>query len=254
MLCEISDREEANTKSGQGEFQQQNKTEPLQFDIECLQRENAQLRAEVGRIYGLFQASETALKNVKTDTERQHAELSRKDDKIKALKSFIRSLRSECLKVETDTERQRAELSRKDDKIKALKSFIRSLRSECNNHEIALQNLELDNSFLRAELRRDARKISLQRRSILKLTAKVSRGKLAKARLAVLRGALNVLTDGNYLPALSLHLSGNLHTRVPGNRRRQVGEWLNEAYALCLREELDSGESTEEMDSSEDTD
>ena len=65
MLCEISGREEANPKSGQGEFQQQNKTEPLQFDIECLQRENAQLRAEVGRIYGLFQASETALKNVK---------------------------------------------------------------------------------------------------------------------------------------------------------------------------------------------
>jgi hypothetical protein len=49
-LCEISDREEANMESGHGELQQQNrdKTEPLQFDIECLpQGENLQLRAEV---------------------------------------------------------------------------------------------------------------------------------------------------------------------------------------------------------------
>jgi len=46
----MSDREEANMESGHGELQQQNrdKTEPLQFDIECLpQGENLQLRAEV---------------------------------------------------------------------------------------------------------------------------------------------------------------------------------------------------------------
>jgi len=91
-LCEISDREEANMESSHGELQQQNKTELLQFDIECLQRENLQLRAEVGRNYGLIQALETALRNVRTDNERQRAELGRKDEKIEALKSFIRSL------------------------------------------------------------------------------------------------------------------------------------------------------------------
>jgi len=149
---------------------------------------------------------------------------------------------------------ERAELGRKDEKIEALKSFFRCFRAECNNYKPALQNLELYNSFLRAELRRDADKISLMRKSLFKLRAKLSRRKHAKARLAVLRGALNVLTDGNYLSALSLNLSGNLQTRVPGNRRRQVGEWLDEAYALCLREALDSGESTEEMDSGENTD
>jgi hypothetical protein len=85
------------------------------------------------------------------------------------------------------------------------------------------------------------------RRSILELRSRLSQAKHAKARLAVLRGALKVLTDGNYLLALSLHLSlsGNLQIRILGNRRQQVGEWVDEAYALCLREALDSGESTE---------
>ena len=87
--------------------------------------------------------------------------------------------------------------------------------------------------------------------SIRELKARLSRGKYAKAKLAVLRDALNGLTDGNYLSVLSLHLSGNLQTRIPGNRRRQVGECVNEAYALCLQEELHSGESTEERDSEE---
>ena len=97
------------------------------------------------------------------------------------------------------------------------------------------------------------------RRSIRELKARVRRGRgkheKAVQRLAVLRGAQNVLTDDNYLSDLSLHLSGNLQARIPGNRRRQVGEWVNEAYALWLpvQEELDSGESTEEMSSGENT-
>ena len=45
--------------------------------------------------------------------------------------------------------------------------------------------------------------------------------------------------------------SSSLQTRIPWNRRRQVGEWVNEAYALSLQEELDSCESTEERDSGE---
>jgi len=61
----------------------------------------------------------------------------------------------------------------------------------------------------------------------------------------------NDMVDNSYLSVLSLHLAGSLQTRIPGNRRRQVGEWVNEAYALSLKEELDSGESTEEMDSGE---
>ena len=107
----------------------------------------------MGRNYGLIQALETALRNVKTDNERH-----------------------------------RAELGRKDEKIEALKSLIRSLRAECNNYKPALQNLELYNRFLPAELRRDADKISLMRKSILKLRAKLSRRKHAMARLAVFRG------------------------------------------------------------------
>ena len=80
-------------KSGRGELRQQNKIEPFQFDIECLQRENVQLRAEVGRNHGLIYALETAFRNVKTDNKRQRAELGRKGDKLEALNQFIRSLR-----------------------------------------------------------------------------------------------------------------------------------------------------------------
>jgi len=80
-------------KSGRGELRQQNKTEPFQFNIDCLQRENVQLRAEVGRNHGLIYALETAFRNVKTDNKRQRAELGRKGDKVEALNQFIRSLR-----------------------------------------------------------------------------------------------------------------------------------------------------------------
>ena len=187
-LCEISDREhDASPKSGHDELQQQNKT--LQFDIEYLQRENVQLRAELGRNGGLIQALKTALRE-----------------------------------VETDNKHQRAELRQDDDRIQTLKKFIRRLKAECNKQ--ALQNLELDSRNLRTELRGSADKISRMRCSIREMRAGLSRGKHAKAiqRLAVLRGALNVLTDNNYLSVLSLHLSGNLQTRIPGNRRRQVGE------------------------------
>jgi hypothetical protein len=52
-----------------------------------------QLRAEVGRNYGLIQALETAFRNVETDNKRQRAELGRKGDKLEALNQFIRSLR-----------------------------------------------------------------------------------------------------------------------------------------------------------------
>jgi hypothetical protein len=55
------------------------------------------------------------------------------------------------------------------------------------------------------------------------------------------------------LSALYLHLSGNHQTRIPGNRRRQVGEWLDKAYALLLQEETDSGNSTEERNSGKST-
>ena len=202
-LCEIEELEE------------QYRT--LQFDIEYLQRlqrENAQLRAELGRNDGQIQALKTALTNLKADNEQQRAELGRKGGKIETLKQFIRRLRAEC-----DTP--------------------------------ALENLERVNRNLRAELRKDADEISRMRRSIRELRARV-RGKHDKAvqRLAVLRGALNVLTDDNYLSVLSLHLSGNLQARIPGNRRRQVGEWVNEAYALWLQEKLNSGASTEELMSS----
>ena len=214
-LCEISDQEydhDASPKSGHDELQQQNTT--LQFDIESLKRENVRLRAELGRNGGLIQALKAALRKVETDNEHQRAEL---------------------LSVRRNGER-----------IETLKQIIRRLRDEC-------KNLELDNRILRAELQRDADKMSLMRRSIRELTARLSRGKYTKAiqRLAVQRGALNVLTDNNYISVLSLHLAGSLQTRIPGNRRRQVGEWVNEAYALSLQEELDSGESTEEMDSGE---
>jgi hypothetical protein len=160
-------------------------------------------------------------------------------------------LKTALRKAETDNEHQRLELRRNGDRIETLKQFIRRLRAECNKLE--QQNMELDNRIRRAELQRDADKMSLMRRSISELTARLSRGKYTKAkqRLAVLRGALNVLTDNNYLSVLSLYLAGSLQTRIPGNRRRQVGEWVNEAYALSLQEELDSGESTEEMDSGE---
>ena len=143
------------------------------------------------------------------------AELGRNGGLIQALKTALG-------KVETDNEHHCAELRRNGDRRETLKQFIRRLRAECN--QPAQQNLELDNRILRAELRRDADKMSLMRQSIRELRARLSRGKYAKAiqRLAVLRGALNVLTDNNYLSVLSLHLSASLQTRIPWNRRRQV--------------------------------
>jgi hypothetical protein len=140
--------------------------------------------------------------------------------------------------VKTDNERQRAELVRKDEKIEALKSFIRSMRAECNNYKPALHNLELDNSFFRAKLRRDADKISLMRQSILKLRAKLSRGKHAKARLAVLqvRGALNVLTDGNYLSAFfctSLLISKPGYRVIVGGKL--VNGWTKLTHSACWK-------------------
>ena len=54
--------------------------------------------------------------------------------------------------------------------------------------------------------------------------------------------------------ALFLHIRGQLKDRISGNRRRQVGEWVDTAYALWLQDEVDSGESTvTEEDSSTDS-
>lgn len=72
----------------------------------------------------------------------------------------------------------------------------------------------------------------------------------------MLRGALNVLTDDNYLSVSSSHLCRNLQARIPGAGDKLVNEllsWVNDACAVWLQEELDSGESTEEMDSGEST-
>ena len=64
-------------KSVHAKLQQENKT--LQFDLECNVRscifENLHLRSKLGRNCSLIQALETALRNVKTDNERQRAEL-----------------------------------------------------------------------------------------------------------------------------------------------------------------------------------
>ena len=74
-----------------------------------------------------------------------------------------------------------------------------------------------------------------------------------KQRGARSRGALNVLTNGNLGPALFLHIRGQLKDHISGNRRRQVGEWVDTAYWLWLQNEVDSGESTvTEEDSSTD--
>jgi hypothetical protein len=93
----------------------------------------------------------------------------------------------------------------------------------------ALQNLELDNGFLPAELRRDADKFSLMRRSVLELRSRLSRGKYAKARLAVLMGALNVVTDGNYL---RLYLCTSLAISKPGYRKTVGG--IAAAASRCM--------------------
>ena len=51
-----------------------------------------------------------------------------------------------------------------------------------------------------------------------------------------------------------LHIRGQLKDHISGNRRRQVGEWVDTAYALWLQDEVDSGESTvTEEDSSTDS-
>jgi hypothetical protein len=66
------------TTSSNSVQNQTERSEPLQFNIECLQRENVMLHAEVGRNYGPIRALETASRNVKTDNERQCAELGKK--------------------------------------------------------------------------------------------------------------------------------------------------------------------------------
>ena len=51
-----------------------------------------------------------------------------------------------------------------------------------------------------------------------------------------------------------LHIRGQLKDRISGNSRRQVGKWVDTAYALWFQDEVDSGESkVTEEDSSTDS-
>ncbi len=97
--------------------------------------------------------------------------------------------------------------------------------------------MELDSRIIRAELRRDADKISLMRRSIRELRARLSlgRGKHAKAiqRRAVLKGALNLLTDDNK-KSFRFYLCTSLEIINPGYRGT-VGDKLANGWTKPLR-------------------
>jgi hypothetical protein len=102
--------------------------------------------------------------------------------------------------------------------------------------------VELDSRIIRAELRRDADKISLMRRSIRELRARLSlgRGKHAKAiqRRAVLKGALNLLTDDNK-NSFRFYLCTSLGIIKPGYRGT-VGDklangWTKLTHSCCRK-------------------
>ena len=189
---------------------------------------------------------------------RPELQINHGGDEAQPSDHLMHRLRVRIQNLERENEQQRAKLVQKGDRVQSLKRSQITLGAECCKLNSRLDAAERDNGHLRADLRKDAGEFDRMRDSMRGLPSPRTslRGKYnqLKQRGGRLRGALNVLTNGNFGPALFLHMRGQLKERISGNSRRQVGEWVDTAYALWLQDEVDSGESTvTEEDSSTDS-
>jgi hypothetical protein len=170
------------------------------------------------------------------------------DEIIQALNRLRLQSQYDTQNLERINEEQRAELVQMGSRVQALERSTRKWKLECFKANLRTDGVIRDNRILRANLQKDEAEFSTMRNSIRRLRAICIRLRERKDQMKEkrnrARGALNVLTGGNLGPALFLHMRGQLETRIPGNRRREVGDWVLAGYQLWLQEYIDSGEST----------
>ena len=179
---------------------------------------------------------------------RPELEINHDGDEAQPSDHLMHHCWSHIQNLERENEQQRAKLVQKGDRVQSLKRSLLTPGAEYCKLNSRLDAAERDNGHLLADLRKDAGEFDRMRDSMRGLLASctILRGKYdqLKQREGRLRGALNVLTNGNLGPSLFMHIRGQLKDRISGNSRLQVGKRVDTAYALWLQSTVTEEDSS----------